>query len=175
MLFEVHTVYDPDTVRALKDTISGRGRSSRQASARRGVLIAGGVCLAAAAVLFWGLHNDVAGILLLVCGIILLCIGASLDRFLDRRRKKEEKKETKQAVSESVSVFDETSFTVRNEKGEKTYPYAACQKLLENDSHFILMVGDWHAVALDKAGFVTGEAESFRTFLQEASGKVWNS
>lgn len=175
MLFEVHTVYDPDTIRELKATISGGGRPGRQRSARRGVLIAGVVCLAAAAVLSFVLCNDLMGILLLVCGIILLCIGASFDGYVDHRRQKEEKKGEQQGAAESVSIFEEHFFTVHNSKGEKTYPYTACRKLLENDCHFILMVGDWHAVALDKSGFVTGEAEDFRTFLPEVCGKEWNS
>lgn len=175
MRFEVHTIYDPDTIRELKATISGGDRPGRQKSARRGVLIAGVICLAAAAMLSFGLHNDLMGMLLLVCGIILLCIGASLDSYVDHRRKKEEKKDEQCGRAESVSIFEERSFTVRNDKGAKTYPYTACQKLLENDGHFILMLGDWHAVALDKSGFVTGEAEEFRTFLREACGKEWNS
>lgn len=175
MLFEVHTIYDPDTIRELKATISGGGRPGRQKSTRRGVLIAGVICLAAAAVLSFVLHNDLMGMLLLVCGIILLCIGASLDGYVDRRRQKEEKKGEQRGAAESVSTFEKHFFTVRNDKGEKSYPYTACQKLLENESHFILMLGDWHAVALDKSGFVTGEAEDFRSFLQEICGKEWNS
>ena len=131
MLFEVHTIYDPDTIRELKATISGGGRPGRQKSTRRGVLIAGVICLAAAAVLSFVLHNDLMGMLLLVCGIILLCIGASLDGYVDRRRQKEEKKgeqRGRRRASPPLRSTPSQSETTRGRRAIPIRPARSCWK-----------------------------------------------
>ncbi len=168
MRFQVHTVYDSETVRELQNTIQENIPAARTRTVRRNLLLGGAACLAGAALLAIVFDNSLMAIVPLICGIILVSTGASFHSTLAARREKEARKDV--PVSETDVFLEEDSFQVLNQKGAAAYAYAGCTALLENQRHFILMLGNQHAVALDKEGIQGGTAEALRAFLQEKTG-----
>lgn len=175
MEFQVHTTYDAAAVRELQDLINGAGKEERKKSVRRNVLILGAVCLVGAGASAFVAENDVLAIVLLLAGILLVSIGAVFPAYLTVRQDREDQKNSKRPVQESEVCFLEDGFLVRNQRGEKHYGYQSCRQLLEGPRHFVIMLGDTRAVALDKAGFQTGDPETFRDFLEERTGKRWKT
>lgn len=173
MEFQVHTIYDSATVRELQDLINGAGKERRKKTVRRNVLALGVVCLAGAAVSAVAAGNDVLAIVLLLAGILLLSIGAVFPAYLTVRQDREDRKNGKRQAQESDVCFSEDGFLIRNRRGERNYTYQSCLQLLEGPRHFVIMLGDTRAVALDKDGFLAGDPEEFRAFLEERTGKRW--
>ncbi|MGN0801626.1 MAG: YcxB family protein [Candidatus Faecivicinus sp.] len=156
--FEVHFSVTKEACRALNEAqLSGKG--FKYVVPACGVLI-----LLGSAVLWYAQREDAW--LFTVLGLFFLLIGLFWGRFcgwMTWRR-------MNRAVGETVCVFGDETFAIRNrlESGESKYPVLI--KLVETDGYFLLYVQKGVAYIVPKNAFTVGDPAQFAAFIEEKTG-----
>ena len=156
--FEVHCTVTKEACRALNEAqLSGKGF-------KYVVPVCGVIILLSSAVLWYAQREEAW--LFTVFGLFFLLIGLFWGRILGwmtwRRMN--------HAVGETVCVFGDETFAIRNklESGESKYP--ALIKLVETDGYFLLYVQKGAAYIVPKSAFTVGDPAQFAAFIEEKTG-----
>ena len=164
MTFTCRTTYNNKALtamaRAMRKTL--RRRSSRWTRVWGGILFV--LCLLGALWMegdLWqrGLNAAAAALLLAV-----QIWEDRISAFFSRRR-------AMPGLEESRAVFTDSYYEVEITGALTRWQYSKILQLAETGSYFVFLLGKHHAQAFDKSGLTGGDAESFRAFLEERTGK----
>ena len=165
MKFEVNTTMDRKTMTAMAKAARKVMRRKRSLFVR----VFGGV--AAAMAVFLGLARfgggDVNGWIDIALGLVLLAFilleDAMNGAFAVRQLGPDN--------TEVSTTFRPDGYVNVVSTAEGRWPYDKIQAVCETKDYFVLLLGVRQGQVYDKAGFVEGTAEEFRSFISEKTGK----
>ena len=164
MKFEVNTTMDRKTMTAMAKAARKVMRRKRSLFVR----VFGGIVAAMA--VFLGLARfgggDVNGWIDIALGLVLLAFilleDAMNGAFAVRQLGPD---------NTEVSTFRPDGYVNVVSTAEGRWPYDKIQAVCETKDYFVLLLGVRQGQVYDKAGFVEGTAEEFRSFISEKTGK----
>lgn len=159
-IFQVE--YTPD-----KALLNSFGRlTAKRNKATIVILVCSLILLAFFPLLMWGKSST--AVLCGTMGSLFLLFWLFYDRYtgsLNRKMQKGAKEQT------AIYSFGDTDFITHNALGETRLLYAALTEMEETDEFYALYLNKHQAILVPKRSFTLGNAEAFRDFLTEKTGK----
>ena len=107
-------------------------------------------------------NNSLIGSLLVLYGVILLYVGVTWKRFQLRSSKRQLQRGSDSVVYE----FDDEEIVCRLSSGIiQRYTYDQIDAVISNDEWYAIFFDMDHGIVMDRNGFTTGDAMSFRAFI----------
>ena len=78
-------------------------------------------------------------------------------------------------TARSVTVFAGDAYTVTTDALETRYQYENITALCESERYFFLFLGKKHGQIFDKQGFRQGDPDAFRVWLEQRTGKTFQT
>ena len=158
--FVNHTEYDTRALSALNLMAEATVRKEKSQKTRMLCLILGAFGLIAG--FFCYKNNSLIGSLLVLYGVILLYVGLTWKRFQLRSSKRQLQRGSDSVVYE----FDDEEIVCRLSSGIiQRYTYDQIEAVVSNDEWYAVFFDMDHGIVMDKTGFTTGDAMSFRAFI----------
>ena len=101
------------------------------------------------------------GSLLLLYGVILLLVAISWKNFQLRSSQRQ----LPRGMRECTYEFDEEEIICNTEAGITRYSYEQAFAVVSDQNWYVIFFDMSHGIILDKAGFTTGDAMSFKAFI----------
>ena len=106
-------------------------------------------------------HQNLVGSLLLLYGVILLLVAISWKNFQLRSSQRQ----LPRGMRECTYEFDEEEIICNTEAGITRYSYEQAFAVVSDQNWYVIFFDMSHGIILDKAGFTTGDAMSFKAFI----------
>lgn len=164
MHFTCHTTYHQQTLtamsRALRKTV--RAERSRKAAVYSWVVIGLGLI---SLYLSWGtIWKTVLGCVVVAGLLLILWKEDAINGFFARRR-------ALPGTDAADIIFYPEYYLVKTAAAESKWQYDKILALAETRGYVLFVLGQNHALAMEKAGLEGGSAQEFCHFLEERTGK----
>ena len=163
--FVNHTTYDIKALSALNRLAeaSVRKEKSRRTKSLCWLLGVVGLCSTLVCQYFASIASQgfLVGSLLLLYGVILLLVAISWKNFQLRSSQRQ----LPRGMRECTYEFDEEEIICNTEAGITRYSYEQAFAVVSDQNWYVIFFDMSHGIILDKAGFTTGDAMSFKAFI----------
>ena len=157
--FVNHTTYDLNALRALNDIAEATVRKDKSRRTKVLGALLGVFGLVAGAMLYP--KQSLIGSLLLLYGVVLLLMVLRWKSFQLRTSQQQLQK----GMRECTYEFDEEEMICNTEAGVTRHPYEQMFAVVSSQDWYAIFFDESHGVMLDKKGFTTGDAMSFKSFI----------
>ena len=158
--FVNRTSYDTRALSALNLMAEATVRKEKSQKTRMLCLILGAFGLVAG--FFCYKNNTLVGSLLVLYGVLLLYVGVTWQRFQLRSSRRQLQRGAQSVVYE----LDDEEIVCRLSSGIiQRYTYDQIEAVVSNEEWYAVFFDMDHGIVLDKNGFTTGDAVSFRAFI----------
>ena len=157
--FVNHTTYDIKALSALNRLAEASVRKEKSRRTNSLCWLLGVVGLVGGAYCYP--HQNLVGSLLLLYGVILLLVAISWKNFQLRSSQRQ----LPRGMRECTYEFDEEEIICNTEAGITRYSYEQAFAVVSDQNWYVIFFDMSHGIILDKAGFTTGDAMSFKAFI----------